>query len=433
MNKLNSCSSTEKQFWYTIDRDAKCLSNDKEMGMFGDDFENFFQWISALVNKIMKFIQSDKTDHCLVLQANEINKTIDFYRLSDNDRGNLHTMARIYYFSKKSDIFIDNAIKESIKLLREKQPFRSWMETCMIFGSTIDEMCAISFIKIESAIKNDYSLYGPMDLLPSPKRYPSKGLLSLITWILQLYTSSMGRIKIVIPLKISTSPKSFLGANQNAVYYRLIDNSVVKVFNNYKLCQHELIFLSMLDQMFEIISTSLEAFQFRPLAKKIKCVNWSQAMDFLLCLFYIHDKGIIHHNISADSMMWTKDVSTLSNGLTFPIFVNFEYAVKVGDESTHQNCNKQIVSDRILQMRLNGRISYFPHFNDDLQAFVRTLLILMEQLPLPSKTDPQTMIDFWRRVLSRRSFWSNLDAAASFGNRQTMIDLMSQMKNLESI
>lgn len=239
-----------------------------------------------------------------------------------------------------------------------------------------------------------------------------------------MYTSSLGRIKIQIPLNLKELyPKSFLGASQNAVFYKLNDQSVVKVFNNAKLCQNELKFLKILNGMFDVSSFSQLAIQFKPLAKKIKNLTWDNVLHFLNALFYVHDKGIVHQNINIDSMMLTK------SHIPSAIFVNFEYAVAIGEETSHQNCSKQIVSDRILQMRLNGHDPYFPHFNDDLQAFVRSLLISFEQIPLPSKNDPKTMLNFWNRVLARRSSWSNLNVAASLGNRELMIDIIHQMKS----
>lgn len=414
------------QFWYTIDRDAKFLSIDYSIGMYNNNFNEFAKWVYQLNKKIMTFLNSNESELGLsVLPCNSKIPVqyLDFYRLSDRQHSNLHTIARLFFYpNAKNDTILKICCEQSVRLLKEKQPFRSILETCVIFESTIDEPCSIYFIKLTNNTKDEYQLTGPLDLLPSPKRYPSKGMLALTTWIIQMYTSSMGRIKIDIPLKISDKPKAFLGANQNAVYYKMNDLSVVKVFHNSKLCQNELKFFHLLGDTFTIFSSSSIAFQFKPLAKKIKHVTWTNVLQFLNALFHIHDKGIVHQNISVDSMMLTKSDNPSA------IFVNFEYAVMIGDECSHQNCSKQIVSDRILQMRLNNHDPYYPHFNDDLQAFVRSLLITIEQIPLPSKTDSKTMLNFWKRVLSRRQFWSNLDVAASLGNRNIMIDLINGMK-----
>jgi hypothetical protein len=382
-----------------------------------------------MTKKIMTFLNSDESELKLIVLPSDSKHTkhpipyLDFYRISDRQHGNLHTIARLFFYPRaKNDAILKICCDQSVRLLRDKQPFRSFLETCVIFESTIDEPCSIYFIKSTNNSKDEYQLTGPLDLLPSPKRYPSKGLLALTTWIIQMYTSSMGRIKIEIPLKIRDNPIAFLGANQNAVYYKMNDQSVVKVFHNFKLCQNELKFFRLLTDTFTIFSSSSVAFQFKPLAKKIKHISWKVVAQFLNSLFNIHDKGIVHQNISVDSMMLTKSDEPAA------IFVNFEYAVMIGEECSHQNCSKQIVSDRILQMRLNGHDPYFPHFNDDLQAFVRSLLITMEQIPLPSKTDSKTMLNFWKRILSRRKFWSDLDVAASLGNRKGMIDLMNGIR-----
>lgn len=417
----------ENHFWYATDRDAKSLAVDYSPGMFNNNLTVFEEWVNKFATKIMMFLNVFETDHSLIAKCEprKRHQYVDFYRKSDHQFGNLHTMARVYFSSRNNNQNLQNCRDHSIKLLKEKQPLRSVLETCVVKESTIDDACSICFIRLTNNTKEEYQIFGPLDMLPSPKRYPTKGLLYLATWIIQMYTSSMGRIQISVPLNLKTFsnfPKTFLGANQNAVYYKMIDNSVVKVFHNSKLCQNELKYLQLLNNMFEVFATSSVAFQFRPLAKKVKKLNWSHVLQFLHTLFDIHDKGIVHQNISIDSMMLTKSDPQTA------IFVNFEYAVMIGDENSHQYCSKQIVSDRILQMRMNGHDPYFPHFNDDLQAFVRSLIIFMEQIQLPSKNDPKTMINFWKRVFSRRTIWSNLDVAASLGNRNIMIDLINGMK-----
>ena len=409
-----------KKFWYQIDRDSKKIADQLNI-LFEETFQT-----QSLLTTCLQLIDSQVTsnDAVFLKRKTPIDPRIDrfdFFKKTDLLHSSLKCICRVYH---SFEMIKDNQIiNEMIKLLKEKQLYRLFVEFAIINENSHNHrLNQITFYRCY-ATSDAISKSGPWCLYDNSISNEKTGLMKLTTWLNQMISTEFGRIRIQIPGMPFAIAKSFLGTNQWATFFRLSDDTVAKVVSDERLIQNEINVISNLQSCpVKILDASRYAIRITPFARKLKSIDWSTSKELLLNLINIHIQGYVHQQVVPENFM-----ITMLDGR--PILVNFEHCVRIGIETMHNVCSKHFVSDRILEMRIQKHNPYFPHPNDDLQGFVRCLLYFFEQIALPSNEKPKYILSFWRRVLHRRPFWCELDTAASRGNIQHMIHLIEGQTN----
>lgn len=414
-----------QQFWYNIDRDAKKLSTTSRTGDF-QTIQDLFDWIHLLCDEIQRMLQAPSITRIVpIVNKKNRDHCIDFFRELDL-KTSLYLISRIYlYTDDKDSRYIQNVHEQMMNVLKEKQPYRPTIQYVVISPKTTESVCSISFFRMSNTF-DKITKSGNWMLLPSFEKR-SKGMPRFVTWLMQMYMTNFDRTETQIPFYFfNTSTrihaKSFLGANSSASFYRLQDDSIAKLYINQDFAKTEFETLVRLSQHpayngIKVIDASNYALRLTPLAKKVKSIEWKDAVDLFHDLMFLHSQNLIHQIIIPDNIMrgvFTKRV----------FFVNFENAIECGKETNTSFYSKQILSDRILGFRKERKDSFFAHFNDDLQAFVRTIMILIEGISVPSNESPQFLLSFWRRVVHRRPFWAELDVSASRGQTDLIHNLL---------